>query len=133
MDLSYGRATLAVQPGRPLRLRAAQGRRLAVVRGAVWITQDGDYRDPVLEAGSEFVFDRPGLTVLQALGGEALVVAEDGVEIESAASNPAVKGFWAALGQSWRRRKARAALGELSDRELRDIGICRAQIELIGG
>ncbi|HXR58446.1 MAG TPA: DUF2917 domain-containing protein [Burkholderiales bacterium] len=133
MDLSYGRATIEVKPGQPLRLREAQGRHLSVLAGAIWITQDGDLRDTVLEAGAEFVFDRPGLAILQPLGGSARVAAEDGIEFERSTSAPAgfVGRLWRRLQRAQRSLQARGALQALSDRELRDIGLCRAQIDLI--
>ena len=134
MDLSYGRAALPVIPTRPLRLRDVQGRHLSVLKGAVWITQDKDLRDTVLEAGADFVFDRPGLAVVQALGVGAVVAAEEGIELERSAPSPlgAIGRLWRRLQRAQKRTQARGALQALSDRELRDIGICRAQIELIG-
>ena len=133
MDLSYGRAALPVIPTRPLRVRDAQGRHLSVLKGTVWITQDGDLRDIVLEAGADFVFDRPGLAVVQALGAGAVVAAEEGIELERPASplpGPVAR-LWHRIERARKSMQARVALRSLSDRELRDIGICRAQIELV--
>lgn len=65
--------------GSVLRLRHAAGRHLGVVRGAVWITQDGDLRDSVVEAGASFRFDRGGLALVMPLGAEASLVLEDGL------------------------------------------------------
>lgn len=73
MDLSIERAVTVLQPGRPLRL---EGRRMSVVRGAVWVTQEGDPRDPVLKAGDDLVFDH-GAAIAQALDGPALVALEE--------------------------------------------------------
>ena len=133
MDMSYGRAAVEVTPGQPLRLRDPQGRHLSVIKGAVWITQDNDLRDTVLEAGSDFVFDRTGLAVVQALGGQAVVAAEEGLELEGSALSPfgPILRLWRRIGRAQRSLQARGALRSLSDRELRDIGVCRAQIELI--
>jgi len=133
MDLSYGRAAIELKPGQPLRLRDAQGRHLSVIEGTIWVTQDGDLRDVVAEAGSEFVFDRPGLAVVQALGGRAVVAAEEGIELERAARpllGP-VSRFWQRIERARKSMRARVALRSLSDRELRDIGLCRGQIDLI--
>lgn len=55
-----------------LRLSDAVGRRIAVLRGLVWITQDGDPRDTFVAAGQTFRFDRAGLALVQSL--EALSV-----------------------------------------------------------
>lgn len=78
-DRLMRQGTRILNPGRVLRLRDAAGRQLSVVRGAVWITQFGDLRDSVIEAGGNFRFDRDGVTLVQALGGEAVVVLETGL------------------------------------------------------
>lgn len=75
-DRLMRQGTRTLNPGELLRLRDAAGRHLGVVRGAVWITQIGDRRDHVIEAGGSFRFDRDGVAVVQTLGGEAVVVLE---------------------------------------------------------
>ena len=70
---------LRLDPGRVLRLTGAAGRHLSVVEGSVWITQRGDHRDPVIEPGESFRFARNGLSLVQPLGGGAIVVLEDGL------------------------------------------------------
>lgn len=53
------------------RLHDATGWTIRALGGAVWITQDGDLRDVVLEAGDSFTPDRAG--VLMSPIGEARV------------------------------------------------------------
>ena len=43
-----------------------KGRRVELVSGSLWITQDGDLRDIVLAAGEAFDFDRRGDALLSA-------------------------------------------------------------------
>lgn len=70
---------LRLVPGKVLRLADAAGRHLSVVAGTVWITQRGDHRDPIVEQGESFRFARDGLSLVQPLGGSAIVVLEDGL------------------------------------------------------
>jgi len=81
MDLSQIAASIPVHSGRPVRLQNGFGRRITVIEGNVWVTQDGDPRDIVLGAGEDFIFDRRAMAVLSALGGDARIVRQDGVEI----------------------------------------------------
>jgi len=82
MDLRIDPATIQLHPRQPLRLRVGAGRHLTSVRGTAWVTLDGDPRDVVLEPGDSFAFDRPGRAMVQALGGDAQLVGEEGIDIE---------------------------------------------------
>jgi hypothetical protein len=75
MDLSQMAASIPVYSGKPLRVADGAGRRITVLQGKVWITQDRDPRDVVRVAGEDFVLDRPGLAVITALAGDARVTA----------------------------------------------------------
>ncbi|HEV7576097.1 MAG TPA: DUF2917 domain-containing protein [Caldimonas sp.] len=47
-------------------VRGDSGRRVECLSGSIWLTQDGDHRDIVLEAGEAFDFDRRGDALLSA-------------------------------------------------------------------
>lgn len=46
--------------------RKAAGHVLRCISGTLWVTQEGDARDHVLNAGEEFVIETPGVVVVQA-------------------------------------------------------------------
>lgn len=57
-----------------LDLRDRTGDRVECLDGSVWITQDGDPRDVVLDAGESFTLDRPGTALVYALEDARVVV-----------------------------------------------------------
>lgn len=130
MDLSYGNAATRIEIDRPLAVQDARGRRLAVVKGAAWVTQDGDRRDTIVEAGDEFVFDRPGSALIQALGAPTLVVLEDRAAAEERRA-PAGERLWNRIGRWLKVTRTRAQLHALNDRTLADIGIRRTEIDCL--
>lgn len=131
MDLSSIAGSIAIRHGQPLRLDNAQGRRISVLEGHVWITQDSDPRDVVLGAGDEYGFDRPK-AIVSALDGDARIVREEGVEIPADPGRG--RGFilstltrlWTGWRDARRAEAARANLRNLSDYLLDDIGLHRA-------
>ncbi len=64
-DLVLGAEVLG--KGTVRRVGHAVGRRLECLTGVLWITQDGDHRDVILEAGEAFTFDRSGDALISAL------------------------------------------------------------------
>lgn len=133
-----GIGVLRLERRQPLRLRDAGGRRLSVVSGTVWITQQADPSDPVLEVGETFRFDRDGLALVTPLGGPAQVVLEaDRSEASRVLARVALERF-ASLARAplralraLRSRRTARELHALSDYLLRDIGIRRDQIDCV--
>ena len=50
-----------------LQIRQALGMTIECLEGSVWVTQDGDTRDVVLDAGHIYKVDRQQRTLIQAL------------------------------------------------------------------
>lgn len=67
MDMSLDHAVLKLPRHRTLELRDAAGARLTSLAGSLWITQDQDVRDIVLEPGENFELDQAGLTLVHAM------------------------------------------------------------------
>lgn len=77
------KGSIRLNSGEMLRLRDVADRYLGVVRGSVWVTQEGDTRDHVVRAGEHFRFDRGGLALVWPLDDTASLVLEDGIVREN--------------------------------------------------
>jgi hypothetical protein len=53
--------------GRTDRVEQPRGQRVECLAGCLWITQDGDLRDVILEAGEAIVLTRDGTALVSAL------------------------------------------------------------------
>ena len=67
MNTDLIRAAQTLDKGHLFRLHDALGLQVLCISGCLWVTQDGDPRDIVLEAGESFTIDRPGDALLSAL------------------------------------------------------------------
>ena len=61
-----------------LPIRNGIGVEVKSLKGDLWITQDSDPEDRIVEAGQSFVIDRPGVTLVTALLGPAVLVLQPG-------------------------------------------------------
>lgn len=66
MTLELTSAALKLARGQTLKLRDSVGSTICAREGTVWITEENSRKDIVLEPGSCFRIDRPGLTLVQA-------------------------------------------------------------------
>jgi len=73
-DLLNGTRTL--DKGKVRHLHAENGRRVEVLSGSIWITQDGDLRDIVHQDGEAFDFDRAGDALLSAFADSRYLVLD---------------------------------------------------------
>ena len=70
------RGVRALGKGKIRQVPHGLGHRIECVSGALWITQDGDIRDIVLETGEAFAFDRPGAAWISALDESRFLLLE---------------------------------------------------------
>lgn len=68
-------ALITLQPGESLRIHRGVGSTVAVFRGQLWLTQDGDLRDLFLGNGDSFTLDVAAPALLQAMGPTQLTLA----------------------------------------------------------
>jgi hypothetical protein len=61
-----------------LRVHDGAGLEVRCLLGNLWITEEGERDDTIIDHGRSFVLDRPGLSLVTALGGPALVIVQPG-------------------------------------------------------
>jgi hypothetical protein len=71
-------AATLLRRGQLQRLQDAQGSLVLCLSGTLWLTQEGDRRDIVLEAGDEARIERDGLSILSAMRDACFVWSRDG-------------------------------------------------------
>lgn len=67
LELETGHEPIYLKKHQHLRINEACGWTVHAVAGTLWITQDGDMRDIVLEAGDSFILDRDRTALLSPL------------------------------------------------------------------
>ena len=115
-----------LSPEELFRLRGARGARLEALSGVLWVTEQDRAEDACLPAGRQYVVQGDGLVLV-------------GVEAGGRSGR-----FSVAIGDAWRALKAALAgawlaactareLEELSDAQLKDIGLAREDIPRAAG
>ena len=78
-----------------LPLQDMRGATLCVLRGRLWVTQENDTRDIVLNAGDAWAVERDGLTIVEAQADTSLVVTARNIEaIRRAHRHPPKGALW---------------------------------------
>jgi hypothetical protein len=73
MKLELQSAGLRLEHGQFLKIREGAGNTVCALEGAVWITENNQPQDIVLEAGKCYQLRKPGLAIVHALSGTAAV------------------------------------------------------------
>ena len=73
MKIELQSGGLRLDPGQLLKMRDAAGSTVCALEGAVWITEDHQLKDIVLEQGECYRLRNPGLAIVHALSGPAAV------------------------------------------------------------
>jgi hypothetical protein len=77
-------------------LHVRKGQGIECRSGQLWITQDGDPRDMILEAERSFMFDRNGQALVSALEDACFVVRNAVAPKPASPALPSVRGTQAA-------------------------------------
>lgn len=73
MKIELQSGGLRLDQGQLLKMRDAAGSTVCALEGAVWITEDHQLKDIVLEEGECYRLRNPGLAIVHALSGPAAV------------------------------------------------------------
>jgi DUF2917 family protein len=73
MRLELNQGAVKLGPNQTLRVVDAAGSTVCAVQGSVWITEENQARDIVLEPGSCYRLRHRGVALVNSLGGEAAV------------------------------------------------------------
>ena len=73
MQVEFETGAVKLSPTQTLRVRDAAGTTVCAVEGAVWITEENQPKDIVLERGACSRLKQHGLAIVNALGGAAAV------------------------------------------------------------
>jgi hypothetical protein len=95
MNTDLNLSSTRLQRGELQRINDGEGKRVLNLQGTLWLTQQGDARDVVLEAGDMARIEHDGLSIVSALSDARFVLLHD----DDAPSQ------W-----DWRIRAAQAAL-----------------------
>lgn len=75
MRIELQPGALRLARGQTLRVTDAQGSTISVSEGSVWITEENQPKDVVLEAGACYELRRPGLALVHAFGDASVALA----------------------------------------------------------
>jgi hypothetical protein len=85
---------ISIRRGDVVCIREGNGATVAVDRGTAWLTQHGDRRDIVIEAGGSFRLDRAGVAVVSAdRSAELTVTAPAGASLPAIEASPRAPRF----------------------------------------
>ena len=73
MKLELRKGAVKLGPNQTLKVMDAVGKIVCALEGAVWITEENDAKDIVLQPGGCYQLRHRGVAVVNSLGGEAAV------------------------------------------------------------
>ena len=98
-DLNLSGVTLAKNQIR--RIDNAIGAQIHCLHGNLWLTQDGDPRDIILQPGDEHRFERDAVTYVSALSDASFLLLRGPVALDRALPGGWMKALQARLANRW--------------------------------
>lgn len=74
MKLELQSGGVRLNPGQLLKVLDGAGHTVRALEGSIWITEENQLRDVVLESGDSYRLHQHGTAIVYALGGSASVV-----------------------------------------------------------
>ena len=81
MNLQLKQANLQLSRSGHVEVLDGRGSLVHCLFGSVWLTQDGDPRDIVLEAGQSFTLDRDGVALVYATSDAGLALSSSSKDL----------------------------------------------------
>lgn len=75
MNLELNHDALCLKPKQALKVHGGLGHSIVCHTGSVWVTQEGDPRDIILDAGESFTLDCAGLALVLAFEPSSVSIA----------------------------------------------------------
>jgi Protein of unknown function (DUF2917) len=101
MEINVQPDSIQLAQRQTLSVRDGEGYRIVCNAGTVWITQERDARDIVLQAGQSLVFDRAGLALVAALQPAAIRIERLRAERMRSVRGAMRRLIWAAAPSRW--------------------------------
>jgi len=73
MQIELGAGAVRLGPNQTLKVVDGAGSTVCALEGAVWITEESQVRDIVLEPGNCYRLQHAGIALVNSLGGDAAV------------------------------------------------------------
>lgn len=73
MTLELKKGTVRLAPNQTLKVVDAAGSTVSAIEGSVWITEENQPNDIVLTPGNSYRLRKPGVALVNSLGGAAAV------------------------------------------------------------
>lgn len=75
MNIELNSGALRLARGQTLKVRNGAGSTICAREGSIWITEENSRKDVILEPGSCFRLENPGLTIVQAFADASVSLA----------------------------------------------------------